>query len=124
MRVEEILPHLGPVMPTPNDIAEVLERLAQRHAVERDGSYFARVTPVPIDTLFASEPQREAARAIVEIVREIDEKTGEGARMPLIVRAAKERGFDNERVLDVMAILRNAGEVYSVGSDRVRIAKG
>lgn len=123
MSVEEIFPHVHPVTPSLNDIADSLARLATEGTVEREGSYFFRSTPVPIDKLFATAPQRETARAIVEIIRELDAKTGEGARLPAVLRVAKIKGFDVDRVLDVMAVLRNAGEAYSVGGDRMRLAK-
>ncbi|HET6405401.1 MAG TPA: hypothetical protein VFH78_12205 [Candidatus Thermoplasmatota archaeon] len=124
MRVEEILPHLDPVMPTPNDVADVLQGLAQKQEVDREGSYFGKATPVPIDHLFTSERQRNAAREVVDIIRGIDERSGEGARVPAVVKAALARGLEADRVLDAVTVLRNAGEVYSVGGDRIRVAKG
>lgn len=123
MRVEEIVPHLDPVMPSPNDVADVLQDLAARHEVEREGSFFAKHTPVPIERLFHTEARRDAGRKIVEIVRELDERSGEGAPTPAVVRLAKERGLDTDAALDALTILRNAGEVFSVGGDRVRLAK-
>ena len=123
MRVEEILPHLDPIMPTPNDIADVLAALASEQQVEREGSYFRKPTPVPVERLFLTPIMRDAAMRIVDIIRELDEKSGEGARFPAVVKVAQERGIPPDRTLDVVAILRNAGEAYSVGSDRLRLAK-
>ena len=120
MRVEEILPHLGPVMPTPNDVADVLQELTQKHEVEREGSFFARPTPVPIDHLFRSPPQREVAQALVEILRGADE----GLTLRALLDAARERGVSKARALDVLAVLRNAGEVYSGGRDTLLLSKG
>ena len=123
MRVEEILPHLDPVMPTPNDVADVLQDLASKQEVEREGSFFARPTPVPIEHLFQSPAQRKVAESLVEIIRELDSASGEGASTPALVKAATRKGHASEIVLDVLTVLRNAGEVYSVGRDRVRLAK-
>jgi hypothetical protein len=124
MRVEEILPHLDPVMPTPNDVAHILETLASEKRVDREGSFFGKATPVPVESLFKGEAEREAARAVVEIIRELDAGSeGEGARFPYVMLAAKRRGIPSGRVLDVVTILRNAGEAYSVGGDRLRLAK-
>lgn len=124
MRVEEILPHLDPVMPTPNDVADVLQELASKEEVEREGSFFAKPTPVPIEHLFRSPTQRKVAESLVEIIRDLDETSGEGASTPALVRLAKKKGLAADAVLDVLTVLRNAGEVYSVGRDRVRLAKG
>lgn len=123
MRVEEILPHLHAVMPTPNDIADVLQELTKDHRVEREGSYYHKATPVPIDHLFTTPLLREAASVIVEIIRELDERSGEGARFPAVLKNAEKRGVPTDRALDVVAMLRNAGEAYSVGGDRIRLAK-
>ena len=124
MRVEEILPHLDPIMPSPNDIADVLQELSTEEKVARDGSYFAKATPVPVDALFQSKTTREAAHVVVEIIRALDERTGDGARFPVVVKAAQKRGVPPDRVLDVVTVLKNAGEAYSVGGDRLRLAKG
>lgn len=124
MRVEEILPHLDPIMPSPNDIADVLQELANEKRVEREGSYFAKQTPVPVDTLFPSRASRDAAHVIIDVIRELDERSGMGARFPVVVKAAQKRGIPPDRTLDVVTILRNAGEAYSVGGDRLRLAKG
>lgn len=124
MRVEEILPHLHPIMPSPNDIADVLQGLAHEKRVEREGSYFARATPVPVDALFVSPASRDAARVILDVIRELDERSGDGARFPVVVKAAQKRGVPPDRTLDIVTVLRNAGEAYSVGGDRLRLAKG
>lgn len=123
MRVEEIVPHLDPVMPSPNDVAEVLQEMATHHEVEREGSFFAKPTPVPIDHLFRLPEQRANAHAIVELIRDLDGASGEGARTPAVVKAAAGKGVSAEAALHALTILRNAGEVYSVGGDRVRLAK-
>lgn len=124
MRVEEILPYLDPIMPSPNDIADVLQELAQEKHVEREGSYFAKATPVPVESLFASRTSRNAANVVIEVIRELDERSGNGARFPVVVKAAQKRGVPPDRTLDVVTVLRNAGEAYSVGGDRLRLAKG
>lgn len=124
MRVEEILPHLDPIMPSPNDIADVLHGLAEDKRAEREGSFFGRATPVPIDHLFRSKTNRAVAEAVVTIIRQLDEASGEGAAFPRVVRAAEKRGIPRDRVLDVVTVLKNAGEAYSVGGDRLRLAKG
>jgi hypothetical protein len=124
MRVEEILPHLHPIMPSPNDIADVLQQLADGKKLEREGSFFGKATPIPVDDLFTSSASRQAAQAIIQIIRELDEKTGAGARFPVVVKTAQKRGIPPDRTLDVVTILRNAGEAYSVGGDRLRLAKG
>jgi hypothetical protein len=124
MRVEEILPHLDPIMPSPNDIADVLHDLAGEKRVEREGSFYGKATPVPIDHLFVSKANRAAAVVVVDVIRELDAASGSGARYPVVVRAAQKRGVPAERVLDVVTVLKNAGEAYSVGGDRLRLAKG
>lgn len=124
MRVEEILPHLDPIMPSPNDIADVLQGFAAEKKAHRDGSFFGKATPVPIDHLFSSRANRAAAEAIVGIIRELDGAAGDGARFPHVVRVAQTRGIPADRVLDVVTVLKNAGEAYSVGGDRLRLAKG
>lgn len=124
MRAEEILPHLDPVMPNVNDIADALQQLTYHGRVARDGSFFSKPTPVPVDSLFTTDALRNAARTIVEIIRELDaDANGEGARLPQVIGAAKEHGIPQPRALDVVAVLRNAGEAYSVGGDRLRLAK-
>ena len=124
MRAEEILPHLDPVSPTLNDIADALNHMAYGGQLARDGSYFSKPTPVPVDTLFTTDSLRTAARTIVEIIRELDaDANGEGARLPQVIGAAREHGIPQPRALDVVAVLRNAGEAYSVGGDRLRLVK-
>lgn len=123
MRVEEILPHLDPVMPTPNDVAAVLHDLASKREVERDGSFFTKPTPIPLGRLFGSDAQREVAARLIGIIREMDAAGGEGAGTAAILRKAKREGIPADRALDVLTILRNSGEVYSVGGDRMRLAK-
>ncbi|HUR68276.1 MAG TPA: hypothetical protein VM370_03450 [Candidatus Thermoplasmatota archaeon] len=123
MRVEEILPHLDAVMPDPNDVADVLQDLTAKKAVEREGSFYHRSTPVPIEHLFPLTAHREAAHVIVEIIRDLDARNGDGARFPVVMKIAEKRGIPADRVLDVVAVLRNAGEAYSVGGDRIRLAK-
>lgn len=126
MRAEEILPHLHPVMPSANDIADVLGRLADKGRLRRDGSYFARERPPPLEMLFSnvSPAQREAAETIVDIIRTLDERSGEGASLRAVVSAAQKRGIPRDRVLDVLTMLRESGEAYSVGGDRLRLAAG
>lgn len=124
MRVEEILPHLDPIVPSPNDVADTLSRLASKKEVSREGSFFSKPTPVPIDTLFRTTAQRDAARVVVDLVRALDaDSAGDGAQERAVLKAAGARGISVSRAIDAMAVLRNAGEVYSVGSDRVRLAK-
>lgn len=124
MRVEEILPHLDPVMPSPNDVAEVLHDLAEKEDVQREGSFFHKQTPIPLDSLFHVAAQKKAAEVVIAIIRELDTANDEdGASFPEVVKVATERGISAGLVLDVVAVLRNAGEVYSVGGDRVRVAK-
>lgn len=123
MRVEEIVPHLDPVMPSPNDVAEVLQEMASHHEVEREGSFFAKSTPVPVDQLFTTAWQREVAERLVGIIRAMDAASGEGASTAAILREAKREGLPPDRVLDVLTVLRTSGEVYSVGGDRMRLAK-
>ena len=124
MRAEEILPHLDPVMPTVNDVADALNHMAYDGHVARDGSFYSKPTPVPVETLFTTDALRDAARTIVEIIRELDaDANGEGARLPQVIGAAKEHGIPQPRALDVVAVLRNAGEAYSVGGDRLRLVK-
>lgn len=125
MRVEEILPHLDPILPSPNDVAEVLSELAHQPDVTRSGSMFKKRTPVPLDRLFHASAQRRAADVILAIIRELDEKHGgDGARFPEVLQVATHRGIPSDVVLDVVTVLRNAGEAYSVGGDRIRLAKG
>lgn len=124
MRVEEILPHLDPIMPSPNDIAEVLHDLAEEKRLDRDGSFFGKATPVPIEQLFSSQANRQAAGVVVELIREMDARSGEGARFPVLLKSAQKRGIPADRVFDVVTVLKNAGEAYSVGGDRLRLAKG
>lgn len=124
MRAEEVLPHLDPVMPSLNDIADALHQLAYNGRVARDGSFFHKATPVPVDSLFTTDSLRDAARTIVEIIRELDvDANGEGVTLPQVLGAAKEHGIPQPRALDVVAVLRNAGEAYSVGGDRLRLVK-
>lgn len=126
MRVEEILPHLHPVMPTPNDVADVLGDLMQRGEAERDGSFFSRLTPVPVDHLFGrSAPvHRDAAEIVVALIRELDSATGEGAPYPALFQAAARKGVPRERVIDIVTRLKHAGEAFSPRSDALRLAKG
>lgn len=125
MTIEEMLPHLDPVMPTPNDLADVLGELARKSDVRRDGSYYARPTPVPIDHLFqgASRERRDMARTIVELIRALDEETGEGASLKSLLSAAKERGIPRDVVLDIVSRLEINGEAYSPRKDSVRLTK-
>lgn len=126
MTIEEMLPHLDPVMPTPNDVADVLAGLAERSDVRRDGSYYAKPTPVPVDHIFAAAPprHRQKARTVVELIRALDEEDGgEGASLQALLRAAGERGINREEVLDVVSRLRIHGEAYSPRKDSVRLTK-
>lgn len=122
MSAEEILPHLHPIMPSANDIADALASLSARGDVEREGSYYRRHAVVPIDTLFAP-PLREQATQIVELIRALDRKSGHGARLGVVLKAAEGRGVPSDRTLDIIARLRIEGEAYSVGGDRLRLAK-
>lgn len=122
MTAEEILPHLDPVSPTPNDVADVLAGLSDRRAVERDGSYFRRATPIPLASLFP-EPMRDDAAKVIALMRTLDAKTGEGARYAVLVKLAQDRGLSADRVLDIVTRLKHRGEAYSVGGDRLRLSK-
>lgn len=123
MRVEEILPHLDPVMPTPNDVAEVLQELTDEKRIEREGSYFHRSTPLPLERLFGTPEQRADAQVLVDVIRELSAREERGAGLRRVLRLAQERGVPRDRALDVLAVLRNAGEAYSAGGDRLRLAK-
>lgn len=118
MRVEEMLPFIDPVMPTLNDLTDVLAGMR----VEREGSFYRRSTPVPTAALFAGAA-RQDADVVVELIRGIDKRTGNGASYPSLVRAAKERGIERDRVLDIVARLKQAGEAYTLPDDRLRLAK-
>lgn len=122
MTAEEIVPHLDPILPTPTDVAEALRELSRRLPIERDGSYYRRPAAVPIASLFA-EPLREDAQQVVELIRTLDRKSGHGARLPVLVNAAERRGLSRDRVLDIVAKLTIEGEAYSIGGDRLRMAK-
>lgn len=124
MRVEEIIPHLDPIRPSPNDVAEVLTDLAQKRDVTRDGSFFRKPTPVPVDALFHVPAHKKAADVVLAIIRELDEANDEdGARFPEVLKVATDRGVPSDLVLDVVTVLRNAGEIYSVSGDKIRLAK-
>lgn len=123
MTVEEILPHLSPVMPTPNDVAAVLDDLQRAGRAEREGSYYAMPTPVPVEALFDTPALREAARVVVELIRELDARTGEGAPYAALVRAAKARGVPPDRVLDVVTRLKHKGEAYEPKGSALRLSK-
>lgn len=125
MTIEEIVPHLHPVMPTANDIADILADLVGKSDVRRDGSYYARPTPVPIDQLFrdAGARRRNAARTIVELIRALDDESGEGASLSALLQATSQRGISREDVLDVLSTLRVGGEAYSPRKDSVRLTK-
>lgn len=118
MRVEEMLPHLDPVLPTPNDLADVLAGIR----VEREGSFYRRSTPVPTAQLFPGAA-REEADVVVEILRGLAKTAGEGVTYPSLMRAAQRRGLPRDRVLDIVARLKQAGEAYTLGDDRLRLAK-
>ena len=126
MTVEEMIPHLNPIMPGPNDVADVLEalRAKKRAPVEREGSYYRKPTPVPVTELFAatSETHRDAAEQVVDIIREMD-REGDGAPLKRLVRVAGERGVPQDRVLDIVARLKLAGEVYQAVGDRLHLTK-
>lgn len=119
MRVEEILPHLGPLMPSPNDVADVLQHLAAEKKVEREGSFFHKATPVPLEKLFPGPAARADAAILVAILRE----TSEGLSLVQLLTQAARRGVPRERALDALTVLRTAGEAFSAGGDKLRIAK-
>lgn len=122
MRVEEILPHLDPVVPTPNDVADVLLKLTEAHAVEREGSFYGRPTPVPVEALFAESPPatKHAADVVVQILRE---GGVEGVPYADVVRSAGRHGLAPDRVLDIVTRLKQTGEAFVVFGDRLRLAK-
>lgn len=122
MTVEEILPHLDPVFPTTNDVADVLHKLAAEHEVEREGSLFAKATPVPLDVIFPGVPA--ATRAAAEVIVEILRKGGaEGVAYPVVVRTARKAGIAPDRVLDIVTRLKKHGEAFTLAGDRLRLAK-
>ena len=126
MRAEEILPHLDPLLPTPNDIADVLQKLAADKSVKREGSFYAKPAAVPVEHVFQGAPPGaiDEARAVVETLRALDEESGgEGASFAAIVRAAGKRGVPRDRVLDIVTRLKQTGEVFSFRKDRLRLAK-
>lgn len=126
MTVEEMIPHLTPIMPGPNDVADVLEgmRAKRRDPVEREGSYYRKPTPVPVPALFAgaSAATKDAAELVVDILRDLD-KEGEGAPLKALVRAAGKQGVPQDRTLDIVARLKLAGEVYQAVGDRLHLTK-
>ena len=126
MTVEEMIPHLNPIMPGPNDVADVLEQLRakRRNRVEREGSYYRKPTPVPVPELFAatSESHRDAAELVVELIREMD-REGDGAPLKRLVRDARQQGVPQDKVLDIVARLKLAGEVYQAVGDRLHLTK-
>ena len=126
MTIEEMIPHLDPIMPGPNDVADVLEGLRARPkgGVEREGSYYRKPTPVPVERVFqgASAEHLDAVQLVVGLLREMDNE-GEGTPFPRLVQTAKARGVAPDRVIDIVARLKLAGEVYSASGDRLRLTK-
>lgn len=124
MSVEEIVPHLSPVMPTPNDVADVLEEFRRRGEIRREGSYYRRPANVPVEHVFAraSPEHREMARTVVALLRDLDSE-GEGTPLPALVQAAAKRGVPQEKVVDILTRLKQSGEVYSPKANRYRLLK-
>ena len=126
MTIEEMIPHLNPIMPGPNDVADVLEamRADKRSRVEREGSYYRKPTPVPVPALFAQAGPAhvDAAERVVGILREMDAE-GEGVPLRALLRGAHEQGVPQDRALDVLARLKLAGEVYQAVGDRLHLTK-
>lgn len=123
MTIEEMIPHLDPVLPGPNDLADVLEAMRQRakDAVEREGSYWRKATPVPLGSIFPAQSTPNA-EVVVDLLRELDAE-GDGAPYPTLVARARERGVPPDRVLDVVTRLKHAGEVYEASGRRLRLTK-
>lgn len=125
MTIEEMIPHLDPIMPGPNDVADVLENLRGGPAsapVEREGSYWRKPSRVPVDHMFGPAI-RDAAGTIVDLLREMDPE-GEGTPYPRLVQEARARGVPPDRVLDIVTRLKHAGEVYEAMGSRLRLTKG
>lgn len=125
MTIEEMIPHLHPIMPGPNDVADVLEEMRGKDPrMEREGSYWRKPTPVPVEGIFpeAGPGHREAAEAVVEVLRELDVE-GEGAPLRKVLDAAGSRGVPRDRALDIVARLKLAGEVYQAVGDRLHLTK-
>lgn len=59
---------------------------------------------------------------VVGLLREMD-REGEGTPFPRLVQKAKARGVEPDRVIDIVARLKLAGEVYSAPGDRLRLTK-
>lgn len=125
MRVEEIIPHLSPVMPSANDVAEILAAMLRKDEVERDGSFYARSKESRVDEVFqgTSPTHREAARIVVDLIRQMDERTGRGAPYSALLKAAAKRGVDQERVFDIVTRLKHKGEAYMPEGNTLRMAK-
>lgn len=122
MTIEEMVPHLDPILPGPNDVADVLEDIRRRRGdLEREGSYWRRPTPVPVASLFPAA-SRPMAETVVDLLRELDEDE-QGASYARVVAMAQRKGVPPDRVLDVVTRLKHAGEAYSVGGDRLRLSK-
>lgn len=125
MTIEEMIPHLDPIMPGPNDVADVLDELRRARggvaALEREGSYWRRPAAVPVEHLFA-QGVRDAAGTVVELLREMDQD-GEGTPYARLVQRAKEKGVPAERVFDIVTRLKHAGEVYEARGSRLRLTK-
>lgn len=126
MTVEEMIPHLTPIMPGPNDVADALETMRSKAhgAVEREGSYYRKPTPVPVPSIFAatSPATRDAAALVVNILRDLD-REGDGAPLKALMRAADRQGVPPDRTLDILARLKLAGEVYQAVGDRLHLTK-
>lgn len=122
MTVEEIVPHLDPILPDPNDVADVLEemRRAREAALEREGSYWRLPTPVPVESMFPP-PVHDDARLVVDLLRELD--GDEGAGIADVVRKAGERGVARDTAIDVLTRLKMAGEAVEVARGRLSLAK-
>lgn len=124
MTIEEMIPHLDPIMPGPNDVADILEELRGRRAgaaLEREGSYWRKAAPVPVEHLFA-KGIRDEADTVVGLLREMDHD-GEGTPYARLVQLAKEKGVPPERVFDIVTRLKHAGEVYEAHGSRLRLTK-
>lgn len=125
MTIEEMIPHLHPIMPGPNDVADVLGEMRERDArLEREGSYWRKPTPVPVKDIFpeAGPAHRDAAEVVVEALRELDVE-GEGAPLRKLLQTAKTRGVPQDRALDIVARLKLAGEVWQAVGDRLHLTK-
>lgn len=122
MTVEEIVPHLDPIQPDPNDVADVLEemRRTREASLEREGSYWRLPTPVPVESIFPATVH-DAARTVVELLRELQGE--EGASIAAIVRKAGEKGIPRDTAIDVLTRLKMAGEAVEVARGRLSLAK-